>query len=126
MLYSQELHDVLLRLLHGIRSGKKEIYQELVSDDLTCFEPETKGAAVQGLDFHFFFIENFNATQPYHLELVNPTIRVYGDVGYTAYTLILLRKKNGEAAITKVNETRIFKKFDGNWKMVHFHRSDCT
>ncbi len=111
-----------MRLLHGIRDGDIEIYKELVSDKLTCFEPETQGHNVKGLDFHLFFMQNSKVSHPYHIELVDPVINVYGDTAYAAYTLIQNTYDQGEYTIKSVNETRIFNKQDGKWKLVHFHR----
>jgi calcium/calmodulin-dependent protein kinase (CaM kinase) II len=118
------LRDTLMGLLHAIRSGDNDFYKKHVSADLTCFEPESQGHIVDGLPFHEFFMTNFKNEDPYHLELIRPTIRVYGDTGYTAYTMVILKKTEGKAVMTKVNETRIWNKQDGIWCMVHFHRSD--
>jgi calcium/calmodulin-dependent protein kinase (CaM kinase) II len=118
-----EIKEVLLRLLHGIRQGDVELYEELVDPELTCFEPESQGHGVKGLPFHFFFMEHTSDPGPYHLELVDPTIRVFGDTAYAAYTLLIQRKKEEGFDISRVNETRIFHRIDGSWKMVHFHRS---
>lgn len=119
----EELKQILMKLLHGIRTGDVDTYKELVSKSLSCFEPETQGHNVDGLAFHLFFMEHSKIKDPYHLEIVNPIIRVYGDTGYTAYTLIQNKLKDGNYVITQVNETRIFNKENGKWKMVHFHRS---
>jgi calcium/calmodulin-dependent protein kinase (CaM kinase) II len=118
-----ELQEVLLRLLHGIREGDIEIYKELVDPELTCFEPESQGHGVRGLSFHFFFMEHTTNSSSYHLELVDPTIKVYGATGYAAYTLLIQKNGDQGVEISSVNETRIFRRIDGTWKMVHFHRS---
>ncbi|MCY3414233.1 MAG: nuclear transport factor 2 family protein [Candidatus Heimdallarchaeota archaeon] len=118
-----EILDILKRMLYGIRDGGEEVYKELVSESLTCFEPETQGHNVDGLDFHLFFMRTSKQQHPYHLELVDPRIRVYGDTAYTAYTLLQNTYTPDGYKIKKVNETRIFHKEDGKWKMVHFHRS---
>lgn len=123
MTAEEEVKEILMKLLHAIRDGDATTYKELASEDLSCFEPETHGHNVNGLDFHLFFMEHSMTKDPYHLEIVNPIIRIYGDTGYTAYTLIQNKLKDGDYVITQVNETRIFNKENGNWKMVHFHRS---
>ena len=120
----QLLHETLLQLLHSIRKGDNDFYKKHVSAELTCFEPESQGNLVDGLPFHEFFMTNFKTTDPYHLELIKPTIKVYGDTGYTAYTMVILKKTDEKAVMTKVNETRIWNRENGSWRMVHFHRSD--
>ena len=119
----RKLLDTLYLLLHAMRAGDEEFYRKHVSEDLSCFEPESQGYLVDGLPFHEFFITNFKVTGPYHLELIRPTVRVFGDTGYTAYTLIVLQKPDGNPVISRVNETRVWHKEDGLWRMVHFHRS---
>ncbi|MHA2251238.1 MAG: DUF4440 domain-containing protein [Candidatus Kariarchaeaceae archaeon] len=120
---TQELHDSLIKLLHSIKSSDWESYVTLTSEELTCFEPETHGHPVDGLPFHKFFFDNPSSKSPYHIELVKPIFRIYGDVAYTTYTLLTSRMDAGKANVSRANETRIFQKIEGNWKMVHFHRS---
>ena len=119
----EELEQLLLELLHTIRQGDMDRYFDLSSKKLTCFEPETQGALVTGLPFHLFMLDHFKATAPYHLELINPQYHIFEEIAYAVYSLIITSVRDGEPVIRKVNETRIFKKFDDNWKMVHFHRS---
>ncbi|MHA2091306.1 MAG: DUF4440 domain-containing protein [Candidatus Kariarchaeaceae archaeon] len=119
----EELQNLLMKLLHSIRLGDWETYIELTDENLTCFEPETNGHPVYGLPFHKFFFDNPGEKTPYHLELVNPTYRIYGDVAYVMYTLLISKFADGKASVSSVNETRIFNKKTGTWKMVHFHRS---
>jgi len=34
------------------------VYRKLVDPQLTCFEPETCGNLIEGLDFHRFYFDN--------------------------------------------------------------------
>lgn len=119
----KEVKEILLRLLHGIQTRDNDTYKELVSETLTCFEPESHGLPVDGLKFHLFFGEHIAPAKNYNLELVRPIIRVYGNTAYASYTLLKQVKKDDEVIISSVNETRIFHKESDIWKMVHFHRS---
>lgn len=119
---TDEIHRLLLRLLHAIREGDVDTYEEICDENLSCFEPETKGHNINGLAFHNIFMSNSKIEQPYHIELVNPVIKVFGDTAYAAYTLIQQVYKDNSFTITSVNETRIFHRI-GNWKLIHFHRS---
>ncbi len=118
----QEIYDLTIELLHSIRIGDVEKYKALSSETLTAIEPESNGNIVKGLDFHLFFLKNTSPVD-YHLELVNPVIKIHGDSAYIAYTLINSVLVEGEFELQSFNETRIYFKEDGNWKMVHFHRS---
>jgi len=48
-------------LLHAIEKADVETYRQLVSEEVTCFEPETGGAQVKSRDMHLFFVKNSTA-----------------------------------------------------------------
>ena len=119
----EELLETLKVLLHAIKDGDSEKYKELADENLTCFEPETQGHSVEGLPFHFFFMDNNTYHKPYHLEIVRPIIKIYDETAFAAYTLLFTKLIDGEPVVSQVNETRIFRRDEEGWKMVHFHRS---
>ena len=126
----REIYQITLDLLHAIRRGQVDIYQELCSENLTCIEPESSGNIIEGLDFHLFFLGNTKRESNYHIEIINPVIRVFQDTAYISYTLISNQYFNDNFKLNTVFETRIYHKEKiGNensppkWKMVHFHRS---
>ncbi len=123
MMNTQEFHDLLLNLLHSIKSGDWDTYVSLTSSDLSCFEPETKGYSVKGLQFHKFFFDNKKDKIPFNIEIVNPSYQIFENIAYAAYSLLTTKIEEGRSIVSSANETRIFSKFDGKWKMVHFHRS---
>lgn len=118
----QEIYDLTINLLTAIRKGDIETYKLYSSEHLTAIEPETSSLVVEGLDFHVFFLSH---TQPkeFHIELVNPVIKVYSDTAYIAYTLIENKFFEGKFNLKNIFETRIYHKEQENWKMVHFHRN---
>ena len=118
----QEIYDLTVNILKAIRDGDVEKYKQYSSDTLTAIEPESSGLIVDGLDFHIFFLSH---TQPsdYHIELINPVIRIYHNTAYIAYALIDNTFTDGKFNLKNVCETRIFEKELGVWRMVHFHRS---
>lgn len=118
----QKIYDLTIELLHAIRKGDVNKYKSLSSVKLTAIEPESNGNIVEGLDFHEFFLKNSTPID-YHLELVNPVIKVNNDSAYIAYTLINTALVGGDFELQSFNETRIYFKEENNWKMVHFHRS---
>ena len=120
----REIYQITLDLLHAIRRGQVDIYRELCSPSLTCIEPETSGNVVEGLDFHLFFLSHTNKESIYHIEILNPVIRVFNDSSaYISYSLISNYFANGSFNLKTVYETRIYTKEKGKWLMVHFHRS---
>lgn len=121
-----EVKKTLMNILHGIQQRNNDTYRALVHKDLTCFEPESLGYPIDGLDFHLFFAEVYPPPEKYRIELVRPTIRVFGDTAYASYTLLVQIQQGKEVTITSANETRIFHKNNGIWQMVHFHRSKAN
>ena len=118
-----ELEPVLLDLLNVIQQGDSLKYKEMTNDNLTCFEPGTQDLPVEGLPFHNLWLNEIPSNEPYHIEIINPTYRIIGNVGYAAYSLIVGRVVDGIPQARKSTETRIFEKNSGKWKMIHFHRS---
>ena len=116
------------RLLDAIASGDYLTYSCLVSDDLTCFEPEGCGHLVQGIGFHKYYFDlarnDAAPSQPTNTTMVEPHTRIIGDVAVVAYVRMVQRGH----ATTRVEETRIWRRLPGDsalskWQLVHFHRS---
>jgi ketosteroid isomerase-like protein len=120
---SEEFQATLLELHHAITKAEVKTYRQLVSEAVTCFEPETGGAQVKGIDMHIFFVKNSTAPDYYYFDIIDPTFNVCGDMAYAAYTFLLAEISDGKTTSTTENVTRIFQKKEGTWKMVHFHRS---
>lgn len=89
-------------LLRSIDSGDYETYQKLCDESLTSFEPEAKGALVQGLPFHKFYFDaaqtrNAHAAReagaPWvHSDISSPTVRLLGnDAAVVTYTRMCQR-----------------------------------
>ena len=120
---TEDFQASLLKLLHAVEKADVETYRQLVSNEVTCFEPETGGAQVKGRSMHLFFVKNSIVPDQYFFEIIDPTFKVYGDAAIAAYTFLLTEISDGETAISTENVTRIFHREQGVWKMVHFHRS---
>ena len=128
-------------LLSAIGEGDWHTYSRLCADDITCFEPETAGQQVSGLDFHRFFFENAGAdgdgdasdaqagagaaAAPLNT-MCSPVVRVMGPVAIVSYARATQAISEAGAPCTKVShETRVWQRsaVDGTWKNVHLHKS---
>jgi len=121
-----------LQLLKAIVSGDYGTYSKLCSQDITCFEPETKGHLVQGQAFHKYYFDlpvatTSNAT-PTNVSMSGTHVRWLGEktavISYNRLDQVLA---NG-VPITKItSETRVWGLCDVDgqsvWQNVHFHRS---
>ena len=112
------------QLLDAIDNSDLETYRELCDPSLTAFEPEALGNLVEGLDFHETYFGS-PASGKRKSSVRAPHIRVLGDTAVVAYVrLVQSTTSDGQHSTTAFEETRIWHKIEGNWKNVHFHRSN--
>jgi len=82
---------------------------------------------IDGLEFHLKLIEGGGNGAPSRLDLLTPRVQVYGDTAIVNYTLLKTVFGRPEVLLppefSTINETRVFVKLDGAWKMVHLHKS---
>ena len=120
------LLELTHRLIKAIREADWATYEELCDPALTCFEPESRGQLVEGLDFHAFYFKLGGPMGTRADTVVAPQIRMLGkDAAVVAYTRLIQSTEADGAAITRAfQETRVWHRRDGVWKHVHFHRSE--
>ena len=126
---ADEVLDLTRKLLATIAAGDWPAYRELVAADITCFEPEAKGHLVQGLPFHEFYFKLAGGTAkpstPATTTIATPVEKMLADdVALVAYVRLVQKLDAAGSPVTVASEeTRIWKRFAGGWKHVHFHRS---
>ncbi|XP_039273130.1 calcium/calmodulin-dependent protein kinase type II delta chain-like isoform X5 [Styela clava] len=122
----------IIRLTEQILQAKSdcdfEAYCKLVSPDMSCFEPETQGNLVRGIDFHKFFFDNNSAKsgKTNNTTMLNPIVTLMGDDGACVAYINLTQyvSSNNQVMVKQVEETRVWQRANGAWRMVHFHRSE--
>ena len=126
---ADEVLDLTRKLLATIAAGDWPAYRELVAADITCFEPEAKGHLVQGLPFHEIYFKLAGGTAkpstPATTTIATPVVKMLADdVALVAYVRLVQKLDAAGSPVTVASEeTRIWKRFAGGWKHVHFHRS---
>ena len=119
-----ELLEANQRLLESIAEGDWETYSTLCDPSLTCFEPETRGHLVEGMEFHRFYFDLGGASGPYNTTMASPHVRVSGDMGVVSYVRVNQRLgADGKPVSVTSEETRVWQRIEGAWRHVHFHRS---
>jgi hypothetical protein len=113
-------------LLESIIAGNWEAYSELCDPSLSCFEPEANGNLVEGMEFHRFYFELDHSNMKMQTTMVRPHVRLMGDAAVVSYVRVtqVADQTTGEISSKSSEETRIWQRLDGNWKHVHFHRSN--
>lgn len=132
-----EITKVTEQLLQAIANSDFEMYKSLCDPKVTCFEPETIGNLVEGLDFHKFYFDtgrfarsdtvlSAKVNKPtINCTMLTPVVHPLGDdAACIAYVLLLqFIDRNGQPQSVRTEETRVWHKKDTRWQCVHFHRS---
>ncbi|KRZ68711.1 Calcium/calmodulin-dependent protein kinase type II alpha chain, partial [Trichinella papuae] len=121
-------------LLDAITRSDYDVYAKMCDPNMTCFEPESLGNLIEGMDFHKFYFDHKEVCFSGQLSgkmnckttLLNPHVHVMGDdaacIAYVRLTQYIDRNK--EAQSQKSEESRVWWRRDGKWQCVHFHRSN--
>jgi ketosteroid isomerase-like protein len=121
---TEELLRLNQRLLEAIDRADWKTYEELCDPSLTAFEPEGIGRLVEGFDFHRFYFNLGGVKGHYQTTMSAPHVRVMDDMAVVAYVrLHQKRDADGAPVTTGSEETRVWHRQEGRWRMVHFHRS---
>lgn len=126
----RELLDITHRILAAIHSGDMETYRALSAPDLSCYETDVAPYRIDVLEFHLDLMMAMRERGVYNsltrFDVLTPRVQVYGDTGIVTYTRLMTYFTESGPAWRAFNETRVFSKIGGQWKMVHFHRSHAT
>ena len=121
----RELLEITWRMLEAIHTGDAETYAALSASELTCFE-DVCAYRIDGLEFHLALIRQMAQNpdlKPTRFDMLTPQVQIYGETGIVTYTRLMTYNDGGRPRWATFNETRVFVKQAGAWKMVHCHRS---
>ncbi len=137
-----DIHEFLLRHLRSVQENDTPSYHETTSDDLTLYEWWVTPHRIDGLPFHEFMMQTnasrgsvFGAVAPEsgrgatgepaitRFDLANLRIQRFADCAIASYTLLISTAAGQGVKVVSHNETRVIVKIDGNWKVVHVHKS---
>lgn len=126
------------QLLNSIAAGDYDVYKNLCSEDLSCFEPESAGMLVEGLEFHKYYFdlgskmqamdnENKRTIIPKNITMSNPHVRWLGqDAVVVSYTRVDQSVTAEGVPVTQtMSETRIWEVKNSTMVHVHFHKSNA-
>ena len=128
----QEIQEFLLKHLDGIMSNDIESYHETTSEDLTLYEWWVTPHRLDGLPFHEFMMTSnasrgtvFGAQEngKTRFDLSNLLIQRYGDTAIASYALLISTALPEGVKVAAHNESRVIVKLNGEWKVVHVHKS---
>jgi ketosteroid isomerase-like protein len=120
-----DIWGTLHRHLKSVFEQDSETYVATTSKDLSLFEWFVTPHRQDGLDFHRFMIDHsWAGSGDYRYDLLEPRLQLYGDTAIVSYTFMLSRAKpEGGVEHRTHNESRVLIKHDGEWQIVHVHKS---
>jgi ketosteroid isomerase-like protein len=133
----QEVHQFLLKHLQAVQEDDLKTYQETCTEDLAVYEWWLTPHRIDGLPFHEFMItvdaerqarnksESGGQTFRSRFDLANLRIQLYGDTAIASYTLLVSISLPDGEHVEAHNESRVMVKRNGEWKVVHVHKSPC-
>jgi ketosteroid isomerase-like protein len=120
--------------LQSIQENDIQLYNETTSEDLTLYEWWITPHRIDGVPFHEFmmgsnaergtvFGTEGNVGSRTRFDLSNLHVQNYGDTVIVSYTLLISTASPEGVKVVSHNESRVFVKLNGTWKVVHVHKS---
>ena len=112
------------KILDEWGKGHTMIFPMNSADEITYFEPGTEKRIDGKNNFTDFLKPYENTFIVDKYEMLNPKVQVHGDIAVLSYNLVDYSKnENNVEQITQWNSTEVYKKIDGDWKIIHSHWS---
>jgi hypothetical protein len=133
-----EILEFLLRHLNAIYQNDIQTYHTTTAEDLSLYEWWVTPHRLDGLPFHDFMmtenarrgsifgVDSFEYDEDparIRFDLANLLIQRYGDTAIASYTLLTTAGSSMGVHVDAHNESRVMVKIEGNWKVVHVHKS---
>jgi len=120
-----EILALTRRMLDAMYTADPDVHRTHCTEDMSSFEWYIAPYRIDGVEFHLRLIEDGGNGTPSRLEMLTPRVQVYGDTAIICYTLLktTVASDGQPAQFSTINETRVFVKQDGIWKMAHLHKS---
>ena len=124
----QEIIKLTQQLIAAITMGEYKTYSKLCDERITCFEPNSKGNLVEGLDFHKYYFDNIstkNQSTPVNTTILSPHVILLSEESACISYIRLTQMIVGEKPVTiQAEETRVWQRKGSRWVCVHFHLSN--
>jgi hypothetical protein len=120
----EEVLKITRQMLDAMYTANSDIHRKHSAEDMSSYEWYIAPQRIDGPAFHVALIEGGGNGGASRLDMLTPRVQVYGDTAIVNYTLLkttLLETMPPQ--FSTMNETRVFVKLEGVWKMVHLHKS---
>jgi hypothetical protein len=134
MSMEEEIRTFLEKHLKAIQENNPEAYHQTSAPDMTLYEWWITPHRIDGLPFHDFMMESnaergtvFGSDAAHkgeaRFDLANLSIQRYGDMAIASYTMLVSTALPDGVQVASHNESRVMVKQQGEWKVVHVHKS---
>jgi hypothetical protein len=133
-----EVLEFFYKHMQTIQENDLRAYRNTVSEDLSLYEWWVTPHRLDGVPFHEFMM-SANAKQgtvfgepsgsdgdvstETRFDYANMQVQRYADTGILSYTLLVSSATAQGVKVSSHNESRVVVKLDGEWKVVHVHKS---
>jgi len=113
------------RMLDAMYTADPSVHRDHSDANMSSYEWYIAPHRIDGLEFHLRLIEEGGNGSPGRLDMLTPRVQVYGETAVVNYTLLktTFGENGSPPQFATINETRVFVKLGGLWKMVHLHKS---
>ncbi len=133
-----EIKNFLIDHLRSIFANDVDHYHATTNEDLSLYEWFVTPHRLEGLPFHDFMMsENARRNTVFgadaegedlaevniRFDLSNLLIQEYDTTAICSYTLLLSSGTGEGVKVVAHNESRVILKIEGQWKVVHVHKS---
>jgi hypothetical protein len=137
-----EVRQFLESHLQGIFDNDVDVYHNTTVPELTLYEWHITPHRIDGMLFHDFMMAeaarddtagmaldpNPEGDAPsdktrVRFDLANYHEQRYGDTAICSYTLLISKGTAEGVKVISYNESRVIVKLEGEWKVVHVHKS---
>ena len=119
-----EVLAITRQMLDAMYTSDPEVHRRHSAEDMSSYEWYIAPQRIDGLTFHLRLIESGGNGGASSLDILTPRVQVYGDTAIVNYTLLKTTlSQDAPPQFSTMNETRVFVKLEGVWKMVHLHKS---
>lgn len=69
------------QLLDSVCCGDFDVYSRLCDANITCFDPNSLGNLIEGIQFHKFYFDNLliKNSKSYNTTMINPHVHLLND-----------------------------------------------
>lgn len=131
---NSEILEFFYKHMQSIQDNDTKAYHATVSEDLSVYEWWVTPQRLDGVPFHEFMM-SVNSKQgtvfgveggpnnEVRFDYANMQVQHYGNTAILSYTLLVSSATSSGVKVSSHNESRVIIKLDGEWKVVHVHKS---